>query len=292
MILYKKQSIRPDFYLRPAVPRDLNALTRLINTVPRMYRHLDWCPPLDWLGRQPFYVIDSDEGIQAVLAFPQDPPGIAWIRLFACAAQVDPFQAWQLLFARGLEDYSQPPRPLICGLGLNEWFLKVQERAGFTVYQHIVSLARDLQVPLPEANNNWHVFVRPMEEGDIPTVAKIDAAAFEPIWQNSADQIRLSYYQSVYCTVAEIRNEIVGFQICTSNLFSAHLARLAVQPELQHQRIGFTLVYDALQKFRQDRLWQLTVNTQDNNHSSLALYKQAGFELTGEQYPVLLSPEL
>ncbi len=291
MIFYTKQRAHPNIFLRQAELKDLEKLTRFINIAPHMYRHLDWCPPLDWLGHQPFYVIDSDEGFQAAMAFPQDPAGIAWIRLFTCAPQVDPAAAWQMLFARGMQDTPHNPRPLIGALGLNNWILKVLDQAGFETYQHIVSLARDLQTPLPEANHNWQVFVRPMEETDLPVVAAIDAAAFEPIWQNSADQIRLSFYQSVYCTVAEIANEIVGFQICTSNLFSAHLARLAVRPDMQHARIGFTLVYDALHKFRQDRLWQLTVNTQDNNHSSLALYQQAGFELTGEQYPVLLYPE-
>ena len=278
--------MRSDFYVRRAVRGDFDELTRFINTAPHMYRHLDWCPPLDWLGHEPFYLLDFDEGLQAVLAFPQAPYGVAWVRLFATAALIDPVEAWRRLFPVGLEYYQDEPHVTIGGLGLSEWIIRVLEHAGFTVFHNIVSLTRDLQSPLPPARNNPEVFVRPMEEEDLAEVAGIDAGAFEPIWQNSLDQIRLSYYQSVYCTVAEIRGEIVGFQISTSNLFSAHLARLAVRPDIQHRRIGYTLVYDALQKFNHDRLWQLSVNTQDNNKKSLALYQQAGFEFNGEEYPV------
>jgi ribosomal protein S18 acetylase RimI-like enzyme len=279
--------LRPDFYVRLADRHDLKDLSRLVNLAPHMYRHLDWNPPLDWLGRQPFLVIDSDEGLQAALAFPDAPPDVAWIRLFVAAAGVDPYQAWQMMFPQGLAYYQSAPEATIAGLGLSSWFINVLERSGFRIHQHIVSLVRDLQKALPEEHTSFDVFVRQMEEDDIPTVAGIDAAAFEPIWQNSADQIRLSYLQSIYATVAEVDGRVVGFQISTSNLFSAHLARLAVSPELQHRRIGMTLIIDAMHKFRQDRLWQLSVNTQDDNHKSLALYRKAGFEPTGEEYPVL-----
>jgi len=33
----------------------------------------------------------------------------------------------------------------------------------------------------------------------------------------------------------------------------------------------------------------ITVNTQNNNHSSLALYQKMGFFRTGEEYPVFHS---
>jgi ribosomal protein S18 acetylase RimI-like enzyme len=38
--------------------------------------------------------------------------------------------------------------------------------------------------------------------------------------------------------------------------------------------------------FKRKGIDQISVNTQDNNTSSLALYKRLGFELTGETFPV------
>jgi hypothetical protein len=46
---------------------------------------------------------------------------------------------------------------------------------------------------------------------------------------------------SAYATVAEIGDQLVGFQISTSNLFAYHLARLAVLPEMQQPMVGFRL---------------------------------------------------
>lgn len=273
---------------RPANPMDRAALAALLNNSPRLYRHLDWCPPLDWLGSQPFWLVEEHSQIQAALAMPDDPPGIAWIRLYVTSPQTNSYLHWRPLFERCLAHYKNGLPPLIPGLGLQEWFAILLEANGFKVHQHIVGLARELNNPLPSGLVNPDVFIRPMEFEDLEIVAQIDQAAFEPIWQNSLEQIRLSYLQAAYASVAEIDGEVIGFQISTHNMFSAHLARLAVLPRWMGQRVGYTLMIDLIRKFQKDSLWQVTINTQDNNTSSLALYQKAGFGLTGETYPVYL----
>jgi ribosomal protein S18 acetylase RimI-like enzyme len=281
--------MRYDFFARPATKNDQSALAKFINAAPRVHRHLDWCAPLDWLGKEPFWILDSDQGIQSVLAFPEDPPGTAWIRIFACAAGVSASECWEMLYPLCRQSFRKEPEPIIAALGLSEWFNGVLERNHFSVFHNIVSLSRDAQDPYPDLHSNPDVFVRLMEPDDLSIVAAIDQTAFQPIWQNSRAQIDVSYEQALYATVAEIKDQVVGYQISTSSLFSAHLARLAVDPLHQHQQIAATLLIDLFQKFRNDRLWEITVNTQDTNHRSLALYKKAGFKLTGEQYPVYTS---
>jgi ribosomal-protein-alanine N-acetyltransferase len=135
---------------------------------------------------------------------------------------------------------------------------------------------------------NPELFVRLMEPEDLAAVAGIDQEAFEPIWQNSLSQVEQAYEQSAIATVAEWENAIVGFQISTVNMFAAHLARLAVNPALQGRQIGTTLLSDLVQRCRSERLWQITINTQDDNHASLALYQRTGWTLTGERFPVYL----
>jgi len=277
-----------DYQIRSASRYDLPALRKFIELAPRTHRHLDWCPPLDWLGSQPFIILDSNEGIQACLVCPEDPPKLSWIRYFACGLGVNPLTVWPQLFSTCLQYFQRRNFPLLPALGLSEWFTNLLRRNGFTLHQHIVTLEREAGLALPDTSPNSSVFIRMMLPDDLERVAEIDRLAFEPIWQNSLKQIRLAYELSAYATVAEIDDQIVGFQISTSNMFAYHLARLAVLPENQHNRIGFMLVSDLIKRARQERIWQLTVNTQDDNHSSLTLYHRVGFTLSDDKFPVFL----
>lgn len=277
-----------EYQLRSASRYDIPALSRFMDAAPRAHRHLDWCPPLDWLGSQPFILMDSDDGILACLTCPEDPPEIAWIRYFACAVGINPLTVWPPLFEACLNYYRNQKSPLLPALGLSDWFTNLLRRNGFVLHQHIVSLERDSSDPLPQFTPNPDVFIRPMQPDDLEQVAVIDMQAFEPIWQNSLRQIRLAYDLAVYATVAEVEDRVVGYQISTSNLFAYHLARLAVIPEYQHLGIGLALVADLITRARLDRIWQITINTQDDNQSSLALYKKTGFSLTGDQFPVFI----
>jgi len=86
--------------------------------------------------------------------------------------------------------------------------------------------------------------------------------------------------------VAEREGQIIGYQVSTPTTRGGHLARLATLPQFQGQGIGYALVRDALSRFTQRGAQTITVNTQKNNLSSLALYRKAGFTPTGEEYPV------
>jgi len=273
---------------RQADSADLSRLSHFLATSPRMHRHLDWSPPLDWLGEQPFWIAEKNSQVEAVLAMPADPPGIAWIRLFACAPGSHPMDLWEQLLARCVDDPSLDPRSIIPSLSLSDWFSTLLRRSGFEHHQDIVGLEREVQVENPSLTPNPQIFVRLMEPDDLPVVAGIDQAAFEPIWQNSLRQVEQSYEQAAFATVAELEGAIVGFQISTLNLFAAHLARLAVNPALQGRHIGVTLLHDLVLRCRTERLWQITINTQDDNQSSLALYQKTGWALNGERFPVYI----
>ena len=100
-----------------------------------------------------------------------------------------------------------------------------------------------------------------------------------------------AFAKSSYCTVAERDGQIIGYSMSSSSGMYAHLARLAVHPEIQRQRLGFALVQDLLHYFINDlNYWGVTLNTQHNNASSLALYHKIGFRETGERFPVYIYP--
>jgi ribosomal protein S18 acetylase RimI-like enzyme len=125
-----------------------------------------------------------------------------------------------------------------------------------------------------------------MSDADLPVVAAVDAAGFERLWKNSVATLRFGFSQAGFATVAQIDDEVVGYQISTRNSFGVHLARLAVVPQQQRQGVGYYLVQDLLTKARLAGALRLTVNTQNDNKASLALYQKLGFVLTGERYTV------
>ena len=129
-----------------------------------------------------------------------------------------------------------------------------------------------------------------MVEEDLPEVNEIDKIAFEPLWHNSLESLTLAFNQSSLSTVAENPTQLIGYQISTAIPLSGHLARLAVRPEIQRQHIGYSLVYDMMAHFKKQGAWRITVNTQDDNFASLALYDKIGFRRTGEQFPVFECP--
>jgi ribosomal-protein-alanine N-acetyltransferase len=125
-----------------------------------------------------------------------------------------------------------------------------------------------------------------MQTDDLAAVAELDAFAFTPLWQNSLDALEKALPQATAATVAEDAQGLVGYQISTANPFGAHLARLAVRPDAQRRGLGSLIVTDLIQRLKNKGIARLTVNTQSDNHASLALYRKMGFVLTGEKFPV------
>ncbi len=276
--------------IRPAGPQDHSALVRFLNHEPDVHRHLDWRTPLEWLGTQPFLLATHEQTIQAALACPTDPPGIAWIRLFAAHGHLEPEAYFKMLMAVAREDLDRrEPGSRVVAIGLQPWFQNILDASRFENRQNIVVLEWSSILP-PEVAPAVAIQIRPMEVADLPAVQVVDQTAFEPVWANSLETLTLAFHQSAWSTVAVHENQVIGYQISTSIPLSGHLARLAVVPELQHGRIAYALVREMLQHFKQHSAWRVTVNTQDNNLASLALYQRIGFRRTGETFPVYFQP--
>lgn len=278
-----------DLSLRPAEKSDYTTLSALIDREYYIHRHLDWRPPLDWLGFQPYWLLYQGRQAMSALACPPDPPNVAWIRLFVTTVNLPPTNAWRPLFGKCLEALQDRPEVIIAGLALQRWFGELLTANGFQHSQDIVVLSWNNQLP-PERPMPGELRLRPMTPEDLPQVADVDQSAFEPLWRNSLAGVTLAYQQSAYSTIVEKDGQIAGFQISTSTPLATHLARLAVLPSEQRQNIGYALVYDLFDFFRRNGSWQLTVNTQNDNTASLALYKTLGFELTGDSFPIFVYP--
>jgi len=273
--------------VRTALKQDQQQITNLIYYEPYIHRHLDWRTPLDWLGVPEFWVAEYGNQVTAALACPVDPVKIAWIRLFASSGDLTIDDSWASLWKVARETLATQGGTTVAAITTQEWFTPLLQASGFSIAQHIVILEHD-GTPPASFGGVAGVSIRPMTALDLPAVTDVDAAAFTPLWQNSLDALERALAQAGWASVAELKGGIVGYQITTYNPFGGHLARLAVHPDFQHQGIGRFLIQDLLQESARHGLHKITVNTQDDNKASLALYNEIGFHRTPEEYPVYI----
>lgn len=275
----------PNLAIRPVEYKDKQRLANLLHFETRVHRHLDWRAPLDWIDHQPFLIVERGNKIQATLACPPDPPSISWIRLFGVAAEFDSRQAWNHLWPLALEALFSSGCTTIAAISLQDWFRRLLQESGFLLSDQVILLEWERK-SLPPKIETPNLKIRPLELEDMSVLEALDRSAFGPIWHNSSESLEYAFRQAAIATVAEIGDDIVGYQISTATQLGGHLARLATSPDFQRIGIGTALLHDLLNQFVRRGALRITVNTQQDNKSSISLYEKAGFVRTGESYPV------
>jgi ribosomal protein S18 acetylase RimI-like enzyme len=272
--------------LRQAGSKDLQQLANHIHFETHVHRHLDYRPPLDWIENYPFLVLERNGEIIASLACPPDPPSVAWIRLFTASSRISATEAWETLWIQALTGLGDNhDLQWAAAVPVHNWFAYQLKKSGFEETHQIVMLSWEGS-KLPEKPRPIPATIRSMKSTDLVDAQKIDEASFVPIWQNSLSCLKYAFEQSVIATVAEAAGKLIGYQISMATSQGGHLARLAVDPGFQGKGIGYALVCDLLSRFERRGTRILTVNTQKNNLTSLAMYKKASFVVTGEEYPI------
>ncbi len=271
--------------VRPAGLQDRQAISSLIFYENHAHRHLDWRHPLDWLGSPYFWLMEEDGRALAALACPPDPPGIAWVRLFAFGGQVSAVEAWSSLWELARNEIARRGGAQAGVIAMQGWMRELLARTEFDRVQSVVMLewkGRPVLGPsLPTG-----VSLRPLAESDLPAAEQVDAEAFDPLWHISLDNLRRAFSQAIVATVVESQGRLLGYQLSTGKPLGAHLARLAVRKEAQGFGLGAALVADLLGQMRRRGADLISVNTQNDNHASLAVYRKMGFLRTGEEFPV------
>jgi len=271
--------------IRPAQEADRHKLATLIHFSPYVHRHLGWRAPLDWLGKEPYLVAERDDQILAALACPPDNPDISWLRLFAVSTAMHVDDAWEMMWpvANRLISESIP----ISALPLQSWFRRLLETSSFShAYDVLMMRWKDVSQSIPALSPDSPYCIRMMNYDDLKTVHALDDDAFDPVWRHSIELLEIAFQNAALATVAEDRQGIMGYQVSTANDSDGHLARLAVHPRARRLGVGYTLVQDLLVNYRRRGIVKVTVNTQESNQASLSLYEKAGFEKTGEVFPI------
>lgn len=273
--------------IRQLSSQDEAGLSFLINHAEFIYRHLDWRSALAWLGSEPFLGVEKNNRLVSALACPRDETAIRWVRLFAHLNwnEKELQTAWQVLFQQAQLTHSPTEPVTFAALGLSPWFSDLLESSGFQHTQDIIVLIWEGVLP-EERPFPREVRIRPMHSADLAEVAALDRAAFAPLWHQTHAELEQALDQAAYASVAVMDRTLIGYQISTSTPYHAHLARLAVHPDLQRLSIGYGVVRELLEVFRGRGISTVTVNTQNDNLASQKLYEHLGFHRTGEAFPV------
>jgi ribosomal protein S18 acetylase RimI-like enzyme len=271
--------------VRAATASDRDQLSDLLYSAPHLHRHLDWRPPLDWIGQRPFWVLEDEGHILAVLACPRDPQPIAWVRLFSFGPPLSGQEAWHRLWGQARTELAASGGARAAAIATQRWIEPLLVGDGFGRLDDIVVLSCDVPHIDPVAPPSG-VKIAAMATSDLQAVAEADAAAFDPLWRNSLDALSRAFLQASYAAVAWEGSRVLGYQLSTASPLGTHMARLAVRPEAQRRGLGAALVGDLIAHIRDSGSLHLTVNTQARNAASLALYRKLNFALTGERYPV------
>jgi [ribosomal protein S18]-alanine N-acetyltransferase len=273
---------------RQALDTDRYQLKRLLGRKSIIHRHLDWNSPEAWLGKQPFFVLEDNDGsLLAALACPGDEAGLIWLRLFAVLPGFSINRAWKRLWSP-VKDWLMEHQPgsEVNSLALRPEMKRILRGNKFKEISQVVSLYWEVaSARWPNTRNDLRV--REMTPEDLPDVQRIDHSAFQPLWQNSPTQLSAAFTEAFYATVVEENEAVQGYQISTTNPQGGHLARLAVHPGAQGQGLGIKILEDVLEHLSQIGIVEVSVNTQQDNLNSLELYKKFGFEQVDEIYPVL-----
>lgn len=270
--------------IRNARQADRRQIDRLVRYGTHVHRHFDWSAPVELITKQPFIIAEWKYKLVAALACPPEPKGVAWIRLFTAEGQISTADAWSKLWPMAYNQLKTTDL-VVAAITIHDWFQEILSNEQFKKIVDVILLQWNQQ-SIPQRLKDPSFRIRRMRSEDLPEVYKVDDQAFELIWKNSQNVLEIALKKSAFASVAENEMGIIGYQISTVSSKSGHLARLGVLPNWQGIGVGFSLVQNLLEQFRNWGTLRVTVNTQADNVSSLALYRKLGFQHVDEVYPV------
>lgn len=254
-----------------------------------LHQHADWRPPEDWLGRDVFLAVKDQRGrLRASLAVIPDPTTTtaAWVRLATFDRAIDLRKCLPDLMQAACDRLSQHGVTQIGWLSAADWVDKALPSLRFS---HLIDIHTWYleKWRLPTPTTSPHFQIRALQTDDFLKLVEIERLAFDPLWQHSPDAFKLAAAQALHFTIATVQNKVVGFQYTVAGrLGSAHLVRVAVAPAVQGAGIGSALLADLLAWLQSENIEVVTLNTQQDNRPSLALYRKFGFRPSGDRYPV------
>lgn len=214
--------------------------------------------------------------------------GTSWLRLIAVGNAVSAETTLPLLWDQVAEALRAQSCHTVMVLVAEQWLTDHVAAMGFAFHETIITLQRKGSA-LPEQRPS-PVSIHSAEFADTEGIIAVDHQAFSPPWQMTCDELYQAMRIAYSCTVAFREGDIIGYQLSTRHRSEGHLARLAVNPQVQGLGVGGALLHDLIQRLNKRGVNGLTVNTQRSNLSSQRVYTRYGFSPTGFDLPVWTRP--
>src|SRR5688572_8189759 len=127
---------------RPATHADRQLIRSLMRSGGYVHTHLDWKPVEDWLGDQPFLIVERETWSLGALACPPAPADTAWLRFFAVGPEASIEEIWQLLWPQARKVLETLEVKGAAGLSLDGRLDSLYRAAGFEQTHNVVVLSR------------------------------------------------------------------------------------------------------------------------------------------------------
>jgi ribosomal protein S18 acetylase RimI-like enzyme len=285
--------------IRPYERRDWVALEKLFFHSQRAFINLEWFNMETWFATYTdVVVLLAWQGPRLVGLIGCPPPlnGTAWVRLLAIHEEAAVVAAVHAADSAPTDDGADAVLSAlwaalctqlramgvrqVCVFMLRDWLSAALPALGFAPLQALTLLRRAKQ-PLPPLPSPDSLQIEQITYQQVPQLAAIDHAAFEPPWQMSLIELREARRNAAFVTIAYQDDQPIGYQLSTQMRDQAHLARIAVVPSAQGQQVAAYLLADVLHRFDRRHTHAMTVNTTVDNLASLRLYARFGFVAGG-----------
>ena len=255
----------------------------------RSHSHLDWHDTDFWLDRMeaPIRLARIDGRLVGMMATSEPLNNTCWLRLAAVADDMQPAPVLQALWAALKPELDSLEIRQVAILILRDWVVRHLPEMGFSYAEDIITLRRTAQALQPLGETR--ISIRMAHPQDLERIAEIDQTAFAAPWQLSLYELRQADRVAAIATVAIEDEVVLGYELTTLHLESAHLARLAVHPDAQRHGVGMALLHDLISRINRRGVRGITVNTQASNIRSQQLYQRFGFERNGYDLPVWMA---
>lgn len=273
--------------VRPIMLGDMRYINRLLDTAWRVYSRVPVAELRRKVQKLPLAFLARDAtGIRGFLiAEPHHPD-----TLLIVAAGLRDTWGMRPFFRALLPALEQAGQNMglksLVYIGNAAWLSDALLMQGFQVAEQMIVYER-YGLALPVAPATQHILLRTAHYRDLAALITLDRLAFEGMWRKTVDDFSQALAFAHSFLLAEVDGVIAGYEWCEVHDQHAHLTRIAVHPQYQQQGVGSQLLYRAIAAATAQGATQITLNTQESNRRSRALYQRFGFVDTRVRLPVM-----
>lgn len=276
---------RDNSHVRAITQGDLRSIMRMVDTAWRVHIRV---PPVE-LGAKikamPGFLAEDQAGLRGFIVLEPQRPHVALIIAAGLRDSWSVKPYLDLLLPEIEQAVQTEGLPAVAHIGNVAWLVDDLQARGFEIREWIVAFERHGSDLPPDVLKP--ALIRSVHYSDMPTLLALDNLAFNHIWRKSVGNFNEALAKADSFALAELDGKVVGYEWFERYHKHAHLTRLAVHPAYQGRGIGAQLLHTAITDALASGVNMITLNTQENNQRSRALYERFGFVFSQQRMPVL-----